>query len=175
VHDVCCLFCGRDLVNYRTHVEPRARELGVSDRVIWLGQLPDSDMAQLLAACDLYVQPSRVETGPLIVLEAMALGVPVVGTKCGSMPDFILPGVTGDLVPVCDPPALSRALAQALQDRPQLARMGAEARDRYRAHFSTAAVFADIEATLKEAAGLGRSRRWRRYASMAQPMHERGC
>lgn len=169
-HDVCCLFCGRDIAGYRSHVDKRARELGVAGRVIWPGQLPDSDMAQLLAACDLYVQPSRVETGPLIVLEAMALGAPVIGTMCGSMPEFIVPGVTGDLVPVKDPPRLARAIATALQDRTRLALMGAEGRRRYQAEFSTGAVFSRIEAALEEAAHLGLRRRWRRFASMARPI-----
>src|SRR5207249_12242638 len=101
---------------YRAEVEERARARGIEDRVIWLERTSDRDIGHLLRAADLYVQASHVETGPLVVLEAMALGLPVVGTICGSMPDFILPGVTGELVPAGKPEALGEALVRVLAD-----------------------------------------------------------
>ncbi len=157
-HDIRHVLCGADINLYRAQLEARARELGVADRLLFAGQLPDTGMVRLMQATDLYVQPSRVETGPLVVLEAMALGLPVIGTICGSMPEFIVPGETGDLVPVEDPAALARSIAAALGDPARLRRMGENARRRFNAHYGSAAAIGSIETILQEAANLRRSR-----------------
>src|SRR6266699_1935880 len=133
--------------------EERARTLGGEDRVIWLEGTSDRDIGHLLRAADLYVQASLVETGPLVVLEAMALGLPVVGTICGSMPDFILPGVTGELVPPGEPRALGEALVRVLADPERARAMGREGRRRFAAQFSAEVNIPKLEAILAEAAG----------------------
>jgi glycosyltransferase involved in cell wall biosynthesis len=158
-HDVVHVLCGADINLYRSHLEQRARELGVAERLMFAGQLPDTDMVRLMQATDLYVQPSRIETGPLVVLEAMALGLPVVGTVCGSMPEFVVPGETGDLVPVEDPAALARSIAASLGDPARLTQMGESARQRFNRHYGSAAANDAIEAILQEAADLRRRRR----------------
>jgi len=140
-------------IGYRAEVEERARTLGVEDRVIWLEGTSDRDIGHLLRAADLYVQASLVETGPLVVLEAMALGLPVVGTICGSMPDFILPGVTGELVPPGEPRALGEALVRVLADPERARAMGREGRRRFAAQFSAEVNIPKLEAILAEAAG----------------------
>ncbi len=140
-------------IGYRAEVEERARALGVEDRVIWLEGTSDRDIGHLLRAADLYVQASLVETGPLVVLEAMALGLPVVGTICGSMPDFILPGVTGELAPPGEPRALGEALVRVLADPERARAMGREGRRRFAAQFSAEVNIPKLEAILAEAAG----------------------
>jgi glycosyltransferase involved in cell wall biosynthesis len=63
------------------------------------------------------VVPSRwYENQPMVVLEALARGVPVVGSALGGMPELIESGVTGDLVPANDPHALAGALSPYLRD-----------------------------------------------------------
>ena len=152
--DVCLLVAGWfHSAGYRAEVEERARALGVAERVTWLTRISDADIVHVLRAADLYVQASHVETGPLVVLEAMAIGLPVVGTVCGSMPDFIVPGLTGELVPPGKPAALGEAIVRALRDPERRRGMGREGRKRFASQFSAEVNIPKIEAILAEAAG----------------------
>jgi glycosyltransferase involved in cell wall biosynthesis len=152
--DVCLVVAGWfQSDGYRAEVEERARALGVAERVTWLMRISDADIAHLLRAADLYVQASDLETGPLVVLEAMAVGLPVVGTVCGSMPDFIVPGLTGELVPPAKPEALGEAIVRALRDPERRREMGLQGRRRFEAQFSAEVNIPKIEAILAEAAG----------------------
>jgi glycosyltransferase involved in cell wall biosynthesis len=152
--DACVIVAGWfHSLGYRAEVETRARALGIQDRVIWLERASDRDIGHLLRAADLYVQASRVETGPLVVLEAMALGLPVVGTICGSMPDFIAPGLTGELVPPGNPKALGQAIARVLGDPVRATAMGCAGRARFAAEFSAEVNVPKLEAILAETAG----------------------
>ncbi len=69
--------------------------------------------------------PSIYEGMPLVVLEAMAAGVPVVASRVSGIPEVVVDGETGWLVPAEDPPALASALAHALADPAERARRGA--------------------------------------------------
>ncbi len=108
--------------------------LGVKN-VRFLGQR--EDVARLLRSFDVFALFSRTEGHPLVVLEAMATGLPVVATAVGGIPGIIDEGETGFLVPPDDEVALTRALAPLLADRGRLAVMGTRActvaRDRYSA------------------------------------------
>jgi glycosyltransferase involved in cell wall biosynthesis len=83
----------------RPRLERRARELGVSDRVYFAGQRSKKEALGLMAACDLFVLNSAYEGLPHVVLEAMALGLPVVATAAGGTPEVVRDGETGVLVP----------------------------------------------------------------------------
>lgn len=91
----------------------RADELGISGSIIWAGRRPDA--ASLFKAFDLFVLSSRTEGTPMVLLEAMSAGVPVVTTAVGGIPD-----VVGDeeawLVPSDDPSALAAAIVAARED-----------------------------------------------------------
>jgi hypothetical protein len=87
----------------------------------------------VLAAGDVFVQPSRSEGLPLAVLEAMAHGLPVVASRVGGIPEAVAEGKTGFLVPPGEPDALAKALARVLDadDRgAALGQRGARARGR---------------------------------------------
>jgi len=115
-------------------------------------QLSAPNLHRLLSASDCCVQASHVDTGPLVVLEAMALGLPVVGTRCGSMGEFIAPGLTGELVAPGDAAGLAQALDAVLADPGQRQAMGAAGRARFLAGFSAEVNIPKIEALLAEAA-----------------------
>jgi glycosyltransferase involved in cell wall biosynthesis len=83
----------------RPRLERRARELGVQDRVYFAGRRPKKEALGLMAACDLFVLNSVHEGLPHVVLEAMALGLPVVATAAGGTPEVVRDGETGVLVP----------------------------------------------------------------------------
>jgi glycosyltransferase involved in cell wall biosynthesis len=99
-----------------------AAELGISDRVRFAGYR--DDVADLLAAIDVFVHPALAESFGLVILEAMALGKPVVATPVGISRDIIEEGVNGLLFPPSDPEALRNALAHILQERTRWPQMG---------------------------------------------------
>ena len=125
----------------RASLERLARELGVAERVFLPGRVPD--VAAWLRRAAVYVQPSRWEGFGLSVLEAMQAALPVVATRVSSLPELVVDGETGLLVPVDDAAALAGAIADAL-DRPGL---GAAGRTRAQTEFSVARM-ADLTADL---------------------------
>jgi glycosyltransferase involved in cell wall biosynthesis len=90
-----------------------ARELGVDTRVFLLGRVPD--VAAWLGRATVLVHPARWEGFGLGVLEAMLAGLPVVATNVSALPELVVDGETGVLVPPDDVPALVRAIEQALE------------------------------------------------------------
>ena len=96
---------------------------------------PRADVAQLLAAMDLFALTSRSEGLPLVIPEAMATALPIVATAVGGLPSIVPPSV-GRLAPSGDAPALTRAIAEFASDRAQTAAMGESARAMAIARFS---------------------------------------
>lgn len=107
---------------------------GVAERVRFLGWQAGVD--RLLASWDLLVIPSLEEGFPLSVLEAMAAARPVVASRVGGLPELVVDGVTGKLIPPGDDEALVQCLAELAGDRQRLALMGVEGWNRVRSHFS---------------------------------------
>jgi glycosyltransferase involved in cell wall biosynthesis len=89
-----------------------------------------SDLADLMAAADLFVLASRWEGCPMAVLEAMAMGLPVIASRVGGVPEMIEDGVSGLLLPAGDALALSRAITHLLGDRALACQLGQAARRR---------------------------------------------
>jgi glycosyltransferase involved in cell wall biosynthesis len=104
------------------------RRLGFGDRFILAGYRADA--ARVLAACDVFVLASLFEGLPVALMEAMALGRPVVATAVGGVPEFVSDGVEGLLVPPAAPDALAIALEALLRDPARRRRMGAAAERR---------------------------------------------
>lgn len=92
----------------RANLERHARELGIRKQVIFAGF--KKDIRQWIQACDLLVNPSLTEGMPNVVLEAMALGTPVVATAVGGVPDLIQSGNSGLLVPPRSPEILAETV-----------------------------------------------------------------
>ncbi len=107
----------------RALVEEQARRHGLSDRVRLLGRR--EDVADLLAACDVLVLPSRREGLGIAALEAMAAGRPVVGSAVGGLQHAVVHERTGLLVPPEDSPMLAAALRRVLCDDDLRQRLGA--------------------------------------------------
>ena len=111
-----------------------ASELGLASRCQLLGVR--DDVERLLAAADVFVQPSRSEGLPLAVLEAMAAGLPVVASRVGGIPEAVVEGRTGLLVEPGEPALLAGALEQVLADADRAASMGEAGRRRSEEEFS---------------------------------------
>ena len=98
----------------RSGLEIQARELGLNDRVIFLGHR--RDVIDLLESCDIFVLPSLYEGFPLSILEATAAGKPVIASAIAGNDEIISDSQTGLLVPAADPIALARAIETLLSD-----------------------------------------------------------
>lgn len=129
-----------------------AERNGIASRIRWAGYRRDVD--QLLAGCDLFVHPSLDDAFPTVLLEAMAAGLPVVASDVGGIPEIVEPGVTGQLVPPGDAPALANAIRAILGRTPdELARMRAAAKTSAAQRFSTTAWIERLEQVYDEVRG----------------------
>jgi glycosyltransferase involved in cell wall biosynthesis len=116
-----------------------ARELaaeadGAGSRIVLAGYRPD--VPALIEGCDVFCLPSHVEGLPLVLLEAMSRGKPVVATTVGGTPELVEDGETGLLVAPRDVDALREALRRVLDDAELAQRLGAAGARRVRERFS---------------------------------------
>ncbi|RJR42402.1 MAG: glycosyltransferase family 1 protein [Deltaproteobacteria bacterium] len=113
---------------YRSLIEPRIQELGLEDRVRLAGY--QEDVAPWLALMDVVAMASYAHEGvPQAVLQAMAMGKPVVGTMVGGIPEVIVPRETGLLVPPKDSSALAAALRRLWEHPGLRTEMGRKGRE----------------------------------------------
>jgi glycosyltransferase involved in cell wall biosynthesis len=112
-----------------------ASAVGVRNRVILAGELPEAELPALLRSADLMVGASRYEPSGVAALQAMACGVPVVGPAVGALSDAVVDGVTGLLVEPDNAAMLARRI-RTLQARPvQREALGIAAADRARSRY----------------------------------------
>lgn len=129
----------------REPLERRAAELGIADRVRFVGKVEHDRVGRWMAAGDVFVLPSYSEGLPTVVCEAMNCGVPVVATAVDGTPEIVRDGETGLLVPAGDAAALADALARVLDDPATAERMSREALRVGRAEYTWAANAATME------------------------------
>lgn len=135
----------------REALEEQARQAGVAASIDFLGAVDDVPVR--LARAAIYVQPSRMEGLSNAMLEAMAVGLPIVATRCSGSVDIVAVGVNGLLVEPEDAVALAAALASLAADPSLAARMGAQSRRIVEARFGTRAVVSALERAYLGAAG----------------------
>jgi glycosyltransferase involved in cell wall biosynthesis len=111
----------------RASLERMAQDLGLADRVVFLGQKRRPTIARLLGDCKLFVLPSRHEGQPLALLEAMAAARPIVATRTGGVEELLSQG-GGLLVPPDNHVELGRAMALLLEEQVAAKKMGEAAR-----------------------------------------------
>lgn len=114
----------------RAQLEQLAAELGLTDRVRFLGFVPHDSVPDLLHEADVLVLPSEYEELGTAIVEAMYSGLPVVATRTGGVPELVAHGVNGLLVPPSDAIALAGALRRMLADRDLARRFGERGRAR---------------------------------------------
>ncbi|MGO9710208.1 MAG: glycosyltransferase [Polyangiaceae bacterium] len=149
-------------------LEQTARDCGVASRVHFVGEVHNQDLAPYYFASDVYALPSiaRSEAFAIVQLEAMACGLPVVNTAIprSGVPFVSRHGESGLTVPPKDAPALSRALAQILDDRKTALRFGEEGRARVRREFSKEVMAERMLALYEETTSMRAERRTLRAA-----------
>jgi glycosyltransferase involved in cell wall biosynthesis len=160
-HNVKGLVVGGDAWELAPEYEPSLRrlvgDLGLSDVITFTGHVPDA--LPLIATIDVLVNASVSEGCPLVLLEAMALGVPVVATAdSGGPPEVIEHGRSGLLSPSSDPAQLANTLEQ-LVTNPQLRRsLSLGGRERYLAAFTAASMAQSFEDGLRALIGPSEAR-----------------
>ena len=128
----------------RGEAETEARALGLNDKVFFLGKI--DAVAPLLAGADLFLLPSSSESFGLSALEALACGVPVIGTTAGGLPEVVRDQETGVLRPVGDVDGMSEAAIGILSDRDRWQAMSTLAASDARERFSLDAIVGEYEA-----------------------------
>jgi glycosyltransferase involved in cell wall biosynthesis len=122
----------------RPALEARAESIGLKDRITFKGYQNQSEVAKALSRTDLLVLPSFAEGVPVVLMEAMASGKPVVATQVGGVSELVEAGRTGHLVPPGDAQALARAIRTSLSDPKWHAQAGAAGRAKVQADFNSA-------------------------------------
>ncbi|MFC4721200.1 glycosyltransferase family 4 protein [Geojedonia litorea] len=111
-------------------------QLGIRDEVQILSALEQQALFKVMQDFDVLILPSLNEGIANVVLEAMALGIPVISTDCGGMPEVVIPNETGWLVPVRDPEALAKAIVEVAESSEvELQRITQNAHDFVKEHF----------------------------------------
>jgi len=131
----------------RVAAEDEARQLGVDAAVSFLGKI--DNVAPLLATADLFLLPSESESFGLSALEALASGVPVIGTRAGGMPEVVRDGETGFLCVVGDVDGMARVALDLLRDPERWQQMSTLAVADARARFSQNEIVSQYEQLYK--------------------------
>lgn len=123
-------------------LQQQAATLGIADRVEWLGAQPQDEVIRRYLAADLFVLNCRIaENGdrdglPNVLMEAQALGLPVVSTRVSAVPELVEHGHNGLLAPPDDPAALGGLVAELIRDPDRRAALGQAGTAVVRSHFS---------------------------------------
>jgi glycosyltransferase involved in cell wall biosynthesis len=156
------------LPEYRRHlavVRGWLDEHGMTDRFVFTDY--QADVPQLMAAMDVFVLSTHNEGLPLVVLEAMAMGLPVVATSVDGMPEVIRHGMTGLLAPHEDAERLAQEIGAVLGDAGLAHRLGSGARDEVARRFTVDRFGADMRGVYVDMLGSRRMRRWRTLQTSA--------
>ena len=133
--------------------EQRLRELagtlGIGDRVRFIGRVPHAELPLVLSQCNLFAQPSIGEEAfGISVVEAMACGLPVLASNNGGLPEIVVEGETGHLLPPGEIAPWRDTIARIGADGALLDRLGSAGRSRAEAEFTWAANAEKLEAIL---------------------------
>ena len=120
----------------RPVLERMVSDLGLTRRVQFTGWVPRERIADHYRLADIFVTATTWEGMPNTVLEAMACGLPIVGTQASGLQELVCDDVNGYLVPIRDPEALAEALARLINNGFERRRMGRESRRRAEREFA---------------------------------------
>jgi glycosyltransferase involved in cell wall biosynthesis len=151
VPDVSVRIVGHEELSTVAELRAYAAARGVAEHVEFDGFR--GDVPELLREIDLFVLPSLWEGFGLVLLEAMAAGRPIVASAVGPIPEVVLDGETGLLVPPGDPGALAEAIVRVLSDRALAERLGRAGRARVERAFGLDRMVEQTDALYRELLG----------------------
>ncbi len=136
----------------RPELEAIAQDLGIADRVVFSGPVGQDRIAAHFERASVMVMSSFMEGVPVVLMEAMAMELPVVATAVGGVPELVEHGISGELVPPASAPALAAALTRVSQ-RSDLAAMRAAARRKVERDFDIRDVGREMASLLERYVG----------------------
>jgi glycosyltransferase involved in cell wall biosynthesis len=111
--------------SYANHIKSLVEHCGIGDSIECVGPIHDTEqLIRIFRTSDVYVLPSLWDTSPVSIMEAMCLGLPVVATRVGGVPELVEDGVSGILVPPKEPRLLAEALSALIDSADLRDRMG---------------------------------------------------
>jgi glycosyltransferase involved in cell wall biosynthesis len=134
--------------DYPRRLQTLAQELGLAERVIFTGHL--DDIRPALGSMDIFVHPGEPEPFGLVNIEAMAMRKPVVAFAHGALPEIVIEGQTGKLVPPGDEVTLSARVIDLLRNPVQRMALGEAGRCRVEAQFSVEHVVSAVTAVFEQ-------------------------
>lgn len=141
--DLYCVVVGEG--DLRSTLQTQIEKYGLQGRVLLVGYMDRGGVLSTLKASDFFVMPSRQEGTPIALLEAAAVGVPILATNCGGIPELVENGKQALLVPVGDTVALADGLLELSQNSQLRQALAAQAKKRVADAFS---IDAQVQATL---------------------------
>lgn len=139
----------------RAELEAAARRLGIGERVEIAGALGHPKVLERVRDADVFCLPSFAEGVPMVLMEAMALGVPVLSTRVMGIPELVHDGVSGLLVAPGSRDELVAALRRLIEDRALRDALGAAGRRRVEADYALARSAAELRALFEEELAAG--------------------
>jgi glycosyltransferase involved in cell wall biosynthesis len=139
----------------RGELEALAQSLDLAHSVEFAGAFAKGDLSRIMAGIDLVVLSSVYEGFGVVLVEGMAHGKPAVATGVGGVPEVVVDGVTGLLVPPESPEELAEAILRLASDRELYRRMAGAARKRYLQHYAPDRITPQYVAIYKEVAEEG--------------------
>ncbi len=158
----------------RGDLEARIRKLNLSDRVHLLGSLSQGAVLEKLGSADIFALASVTDTQgasdvfPTVIIEAMAAARPVVSTRLAGIPESVVDGETGILVPPENTTALAEALSRLIQDAKLRLRFGRAGRARIEQHFRIERTVAPLIELLRKIPGASKGKAPHRGAATAE-------
>jgi len=128
---------------FRSYLEAMSRKMGLQERVVFTGQ--SEKVQELLKIMDVFVLPSLSEGLGIVLLEALAMQKPVIGSSVGGIPEIIQEGVNGFLSPPGDPLALAAKILRLLGNPLQRKKMGEAGRKSVEKNFSSEKMITETE------------------------------
>lgn len=134
--DVKFVISGKGFKEKEESLRNLAKQLDIEDHVTFMGYVPDEKLPNLYSASDIFVLPAIYENFPFAILEAQATGLPVISTKVGGIPEFLVDNENGFLIDAGNSAQLTQRVLALLQD-PKLAKeMGMRGRKLIEEKFS---------------------------------------
>lgn len=138
--DVRFLISGEGFKRNEENLRELAEKLNIDDSVTFLGYFPDERLPDLYAAADIFVLPALYENFPFAILEAQSTELPVISTKVGGIPEFLINNENGLLVDPGDPEQLAQVIMVLLQDPALAEQLGRCGRRRVEEKFAWPAI-----------------------------------